>query len=240
MYRTNAKFKLLALMICVFAFAWASQALGKAGDEQALMQSIRQHIGQNMLWPSTNIRMEFPWGVPKLDDLAGKVTFSVESRSREECIGDTAFTVRIFAKGIFVREETVRVRIEVLRDFVVSSNTIAKDSILTNGDVTIQSKWVKSIPMQTVSALDDVLGKTIAVSVRPHTQITRTMLKDLKPVKKGKMVQVILDNGAMKMMMSGIAEEDGAEDSVVRIRNVSSNKIIYARVVGHGKVQVDF
>jgi len=240
MFRKNAKLTQIVFMMIVFLLARSSHALSNAGDEQALMQSMRQHIEQNMLWPSQNVRMDFIWGVPKMDDLSGKVTFNVESRSREEYIGDMSFNVKIFANGIFAREEIVRVRIEVLRDFVLSANTIAKGSILTADDVTTQSKWVKSIPMQTVSSLDDVLGKTIVVSVRPHTPITRLMLKEIKPVRKGKMVQVILDNGVMKMMMNGIAEEDGADDAVVRIRNVSSNKIIYARVIGQGKVQVDF
>jgi len=42
------------------------------------------------------------------------------------------------------------------------------------------------------------------------------------------------------MMMSGMAEEDGAEDAVVKVRNLNSNKIIYARVIGQSKVQIDF
>jgi len=159
--------------------------------------------------------------MPRIDNLSGKITSTIESRSREEYIGDTSFSIRIFANGIFLKEESVRVRIEVLHDFVVSQNSISRDSILSADDITVQKKWVRSIPMNTISSLDEALGKTITMSIRPNTQIVRSMLKEVMPVKKGKMVQVILDNGAMKMMMNGIAEEDGAEDSLVKVRNLS-------------------
>lgn len=231
---------LWAAMICVLLLAGASQAIAKAGDEQAMMRSVREHIMKNMLWPADNVRIEFLWDAPKLDDIKGKVTFHVESKSKEEFIGDTYFTIRVYADKSFVREETVRVRIEVLQDCVMSVNSISKDSIVQAEDVKVQGKWLRSIPFQSVSSLDDVVGKKITVSVRPNTQLTRVMLKGVMPVRKGKMVQVLLDNGVMTMILKGLAEEDGAEDSVVRIRNLSSNKIIYARVIGPGKVQVDF
>ena len=54
------------------------------------------------------------------------------------------------------------------------------------------------------------------------------------------MVQVILESGAINITTMGLSEEDGAEGSFVRVRNVSSNKIIYARVIGDSRVKVDF
>jgi flagella basal body P-ring formation protein FlgA len=240
MIRLNGKILALALMICLIALISPSSAFCKQDDEKMLMHEIRQHIDNNMLWPAENVRIELLSNLPKIENLNGKMTVRIESRSREEYLGDTSFSVRIFVNNIFFKEVPVRVRIEVLREFVVSRNNISKDSILSDNDVTVQKKWVRSIPMNALASLDEALGKNIIVSVRPNTQITRSMIKEIMPVKKGKMVQVILDSGAMKMMMNGIAEEDGAADALVKVRNLTSNKIIYARVVGQAKVQVDF
>jgi flagella basal body P-ring formation protein FlgA len=240
MFSLKSKKSLMLVLICTLTLIGMSQSQAKPGDEQMLMQGIRQHIEKNMNHPAENMRVEFCSVLPKLDNLPGKVTFSIDSRSREEYLGDTSVAVRIFSNGIFVREENVRVRIEVLKDFVVSTSNIAKDTIVSEGDIMVQQKWVRSIPLNGLSSIDEALGKMTAVNVRSNIQLTRHMLKEVMPVKKGKMVQVILDNGAMKMMTSGIAEEDGAEDAMVKIRNTNSNKVIYARVIGHGKVQVDF
>ena len=240
MIYTDRKIPLLIAVIFTMILASAPYAAGKSTDQPILLKSIQDHITKNMLWRAENVRTEFLWDVPKLDDLSGKVTFNIESKQREEYIGDTSFTVRIYANGKFVREENIRVRIEVLHDFVVSLNSMAKDSIVQAEDVKVQSKWVRIIPMQTLSSLNDVLGKKLTASIRPNTPLTRSMVKNVTPVKKGKMVEVILDNGVMTMTMKGIAEEDGDEDSLVKVRNLNSNKIIYARVIGQGKVQVDF
>ena len=240
MLNIEIKKPLLMFLILALISAGVLQAGAKENTDAAMMQKIRQHIEKNMIWPADSMRMEFLSAMPQMDDLKGKITYSIESRTREEYIGDTAFTVRIFANGIFAREENVRVRIEVQKDFVVSVNSIAKDSVLQASDVTLQKKWVRSIPMNAISSMDEALGKNVVAGIRPNTMITRTMLKDVMPVKKGKMVQVILDSGAMKMLMNGVAEEDGADDAFIRIRNITSNKIIYARVIGQGKVQVDF
>lgn len=240
MFRINVKILFLTLMICAGALIGPSSVFCKQSHEEMLMQKIRQHIDNNMLHPAENVRIEFLSKMPKVDILSGKITYGIESRTSEEYIGDTSFNVRIFANGIFLKEESVRVRIEVLREFVVSLDSIARDNVLSADNVTVQRKWVRRIPMNAVSSLDEAIGKTIIVSVRPNAQITRSMLKSVMPVKKGKMVQVLLDNGVMKMIMRGMAEEDGAEDSMVKVRNINSNKIIYARVVGQGIVQVDF
>jgi flagella basal body P-ring formation protein FlgA len=132
------------------------------------------------------------------------------------------------------------VRIEVLREFVFSLNPITKNTVLTDDDVTVQKKWVRRIPANSLSSVDEVRGRSLAVSLRPHAQITRNMLREVKTVSKGKMVKVVLDNGLMRIVMNGLAEEDGTDDSVIRVRNLNSNKIIYARVVGPSLVQIDF
>jgi len=240
MSRIKLSLILTMLATAILLVAAVSQATARESFDAELKQKIRRHIEQNMVWPAENMRMEFLSALPSTDDLTGKITYSIESRSREEYIGDTSFALRIFVNGIFVREANVRVRIEVLRDFVVALTSITRDSIVQSSDVTVQKKWVRNIPMNSVSSVDDVLGKSMVIGLRPNTMITRTMFKDIAPVRKGKMVQVIVDNGAMKMMMNGIAEEDGANDNLVRIRNINSNKIIYARVIGQGKVQVEF
>jgi flagella basal body P-ring formation protein FlgA len=44
----------------------------------------------------------------------------------------------------------------------------------------------------------------------------------------------------MKITTTGLSEEDGAEGSTIKVRNLTSNKIIYARVIGDAKVRIDF
>ncbi|MCG6537203.1 MAG: flagellar basal body P-ring formation chaperone FlgA, partial [Syntrophales bacterium LBB04] len=153
---------------------------------------------------------------------------------------DSYFALKLYNNGVLFREESIRVRIEVFREFVVSIKNLGRDSIIGVNDVTLQKKWVRSIPLNSISNMDEVVGKLLCVSIRPNTEISRNMLKEVTAVKRGKMVQIVLDSGAINITTTGLSEEDGAEGSFVKVRNITSNKIFYARVIGESRVRVDF
>jgi len=66
------------------------------------------------------------------------------------------------------------------------------------------------------------------------------MLKMFPLVRRGKMVRIILESGPLTVLTSGQSQEDGARDDLVRVKNLSSSKIIYARVVDDNTVKVEF
>ena len=84
------------------------------------------------------------------------------------------------------------------------------------------------------------MGKRVASSIRPNHEITRTMLREVPLVKKGRVVKMVLNNGTINITTLGQIQEDGGMGSSVRVKNISSQRIVYARVVGESLVQVDF
>jgi flagella basal body P-ring formation protein FlgA len=209
-------------------------------SQEKLGLAIKDYIQKNMPWQQSSARIEFLSRPPVVNGLSGNITFRIESKQAEGYVGDTTFSIGIFQNGVLFKEESVRVRIEVLRDFIVSSHSLAKDTILSASDITIQKKWVRSIPLNVLTAQEEALGKTLSMSIRPNTEILRNMVKEVMAVKRGKIVQVYLDNGPMQITATGLSEEDGIEGAVIKVRNLTSNKIIYATVVGQAKVKVEF
>jgi len=65
------------------------------------------------------------------------------------------------------------------------------------------------------------------------------MLKDVPLVQRGKIVKIVFDSGPMRIVTVGMPEEDGMAGAIIRVRNVTSNKIIYARVLGDSLVGID-
>jgi len=66
------------------------------------------------------------------------------------------------------------------------------------------------------------------------------MLKEIPLVRKGKMVKIVFDNGSVHIVTVGLSEEDGVAGNVVRVKNITSNKIIYARVLSDSVVGIGF
>ena len=218
----------------------AKAAVEPVIDQEKLNRAVGLHIEKNMPWMKGSIRFEILSALPQLAMPEGKVTWKVESRGNEDYLGETNFVLKLYNNGVLFREEPVRARIEVLREFVVSAKNMGRSHVVAAEDISLQKRWVRSIPLNSISDMNDVIGKSLCLAVRPNTEITGNMLKAVNAVTRGRIVQVILDSGAINITTMGMAEEDGVEGSFVRVRNISSNKIIYARVVGESKVKVDF
>ncbi len=58
-------------------------------------------------------------------------------------------------------------------------------------------------------------------------------------VLRGESVEVEVQRGAARLLLTGRAETGGRAGEMVAVRNLSSNRLFKARVVGRGKVRVD-
>ena len=107
---------LLANLICLVLLA---PAYGAVTGEQIQRQVVR-HIEQSMPWPKEAVRIDV--SVPP--DIAGietrKTVIRVETLGNEEYVGEIAFLVRL-SDGRQHRQVTVRGRMEIMQDVLVSS-----------------------------------------------------------------------------------------------------------------------
>jgi len=224
----------LALML---ALLFLAPVLANAGAN--VHEAVREYIEANMPWPQGTVRVDFISPEPDIPARGKDMTLRIESAGNADFIGDAAFLVRMSADGKFIRTETIRTRIEVMRDIVVAARTIRSGTILTGQDIRLVKKWVRRNMPDTLSSLEDAIGKRITAPAGPGMELSAARLKDAPLVRKGKMVRVQFDNGSLRITTVGIPEEDGTAGNMVRIRNVTSNKVIYARVLGDSLVGVD-
>jgi flagellar basal body P-ring formation protein FlgA len=234
---------MIASFICLLTCLWVVAAYSAdktALDQNKLNQAINEYVENNMPWPAGTMKLEVLTNLKDITLPEGRLSWKMDSKRDETFIGDTYLLLKLYSNGTMQREENIRVRIEVQRELVVSTKSLGKDSIINAGDVFLQKKWVRSIPINSIYNTDDVVGKSITMTVRPNTEIMRNMVKEVMAVKRGKLVQIFLDSGIMKITTTGLSEEDGAEGATIKVRNLTSNKIIYARVIGDAKVRIDF
>jgi len=128
----------------------------------------------------------------------------------------------------------------VRMDVVVSTKSLSSGTVLGAGDVKILQKWYDAVPQNRLSDLKEAVGKKLTVSVNPHMEITKNVLKDCPIVRRNQPVRIVLDNGVLCITASGVSQEDGILGDVVRVQNTTSKRVIHARVTGDALVAVDF
>jgi len=233
---------ILTLMIFSMATAAPSSLAGQVASIKGkdLKALVKKYIETNMPWKEENLRIEFLGRIIDPPVQGEKISCQVKSRQDEAYIGDSTFTVGIYDDGTLVREESVRVRMEVAMAVVVSAKILPRDVEINADDVKFVRKWFNQNPANIVTQMDDVIGKHPYSDIRQNIEIKRNMLKSVKTIKRGKMVKIVLENGPMMIVTFGLSEEDGSRGDFIKVKNISSNKIVYAKVIDDSSVRVDF
>ena len=224
--------------ICLSLFFAASSPADQSG-QRPVQAAVLEYIEANMPWPPRTARVEFLSGESDAKPPIKHTVLRIEPMGMGDFIGDAAFMVRHLDNGSLLRTETVRTRIEVLRDHVIAARTLAPGTILTEADLRTVRKWDRRINLQALTAKEEAIGKRLSSQTRAGMEISNFMLKDVPLVRKGKIVKVIFDNGPMRIVTVGIPEEDGIAGAIVRVRNATSNKIMYVRVLGDSLVGIE-
>ncbi|MBW1670935.1 MAG: flagellar basal body P-ring formation protein FlgA [Deltaproteobacteria bacterium] len=202
---------------------------------------IVNYINENMPWPKGTVRTEFCSQISDIDLTAKDITYRVVSIRGEDFIGYSNFAIRFYDQEVFLKEKTFRLRLEVLRDMVVSTGYLAKGTNISKDDVKLVKKWFDRISSKVIMDINDVLGKRLRTSIKqPDTIITRNMLMEPVMVKRGKLVRIVLEKGPLKVTTIGLSEQNGAFGDIIKVKNISSKNVIYARVMGDSLVQVEF
>jgi flagella basal body P-ring formation protein FlgA len=224
---------ILLFIILLFLPAYAG------GAEVSVQKAVRQYVEANSSWPTAVIRVDFLSEEPEIPKHKTHITLRVESAGQYDLIGDTAFTVSFFDGATLVRTDTIRTRIEVYREVVVAAKTLPSGAIISADDLRVTKKWLRRINPQTLSIAEEAIGKKLTTQVRSGMEISAHMLKAVALVKKGKPVKIIFNTDMMQIVTVGIPEEDGSNGAIIKVRNISSNKIIYGRVVSDSAVELN-
>jgi flagella basal body P-ring formation protein FlgA len=232
--------------VVLLLIAWCG-TLGLPEDAQGaivraeeIKAAIFLHVENNMPWAPGAIRVDFPGKVADVEVPGERGKLEVQNRPDEDYIGDAVFSVRLYSGKVLYKEEKVRVVLEVLRDFVVSARFLTRNKSIAADDVRVLRKWVKRIPPNVLTSPADAMGKALTMNLPPDSEITRSNIKAPLLIKKGSVVRILFDNGYLNVTTVGISEEDGVTDALIRVKNVSSNKTIYARVASDSLVKIEF
>jgi flagella basal body P-ring formation protein FlgA len=231
---------ILALLCSLFWALLMTDGLAAVLREGVIREIIASHIQRHMPWDREDVHITLLDGYKDIVVTAPEYTCEVEERPNEPYIGDSLIILKMYHKGIFLMERSIRVRIEVAFDILVSTRALAADAVIGSDDVRVVKRWLTREPQQVLTSADEAVGKRISSSVRPNRDITRSMLRDVPLVKRGRLVKMYLNNGLINISTVGQIQEDGVLGSLVRVKNMTSQRIVYARVVGDSLVQVDF
>jgi flagella basal body P-ring formation protein FlgA len=147
-------------------------------------------------------------------------------------------TVRVSCEGSSPWSVFVPAQVHLFREVIVARRPLARESILEQADVTLAERDVSLLTQGYLTAYDQVLGNKLTRSALPDQVLALTNVSLAEVVHKGDQVVISAKNSTINVRMPGEALSDGALGSQIRVKNQRSGRVIKARVIGPGQVEV--
>lgn len=125
-------------------------------------------------------------------------------------------------------------------DVLVAHHSIARGSILQKSDVEYAERLNSQLNRGYYTSANRLQQMEAKRSIKRGQVFTPGVLKAQKLVLRGQHITIIAQTGGLNLRVKGKALMDGQRGQTIKVRNLSSKKLIYAKVVSSGMVKINF
>ncbi len=149
----------------------------------------------------------------------------------------TAAVVAISADGRPFTTVSLRFNVKAYQQVVVAARNIAAREAITADSVRTERREIGKIAGY-ITDTGKVMGLAARRPITAGTPLTESSVDKPLMIKRGTAVTILVKAGGMIIAAGGQTMQDGREGELIRVQNVTSKRIVSARVVDTNTVQV--
>ena len=132
------------------------------------------------------------------------------------------------------------VAIDVFTDVITLNRDRKRGEFIRRADVITNRIASSQVPRDALTSVDQAIGAVLKRAVRPGDTL-RSNWVDIPPVvHRGQRVRIVARKGSIRLSTMGEALSKGRSQEFIRVRNLSSKKIVSGRVTPDGNVELEF
>lgn len=147
-------------------------------------------------------------------------------------------TVRLSCESEVRWRLFVPAQVSLFQEVLVITRPLGRHSLIQPGDLALLERDVGLLGNGYLSNPQQVAGMRLRRQVNADTVLSPNLLEQDEVVKRGDKVVISAANTQVSVRMSGEALESGNTGSQISVRNVRSGRVVKARVMGPGQVEV--
>ena len=132
----------------------------------------------------------------------------------------------------------VSAKIRKYADIYIASRFLARGIELNEDDFVLEKRDISNQSFGYITDINEIKGKILRRPLRHNSIIPPNALTKAMLVKRGDNVTILAQNTAVKVHMKGKALKNGAKGEIIRVRNLSSKRVIEGKVLSEGVVGV--
>lgn len=163
------------------------------------------------------------------------LTISLESPSQP--VGRVTLRVRCDSTTrwtVFVPGE-----VRLYREVVIAQRPLKRRAVISAADIALAERDIGSLNQGYLTDENQALGKKLTRALRPDQVLTPTSIELAEAIRRGDQVTISASSGGISVRMPGEALSDGAVGRQISVRNLRSSRVVKARVIGPGQVEVN-
>jgi len=207
--------------------------------EEHLREVFRQKVLSALPWPEEEIEITRFSAQP----LPLKVPDQAVERARLSGTphpGSNTLLVDYLVKGRLVARVRALGFVEVWVPVVVLKRPLPRGAVLSAADLALERRPLTRLPQDALFDLKEAVGKELRVGLPAGRILRQTQVKVPPLIKRNQIVKIVARSAHLTVVAQGQARQDGCLGEIIRVRNLSSKREIYARVAGPGVVEVTF
>lgn len=152
-------------------------------------------------------------------------------------LGSSRFVIIFRVDGKVRKNMSLTGRFEAMAPVAVASADVPKGSLIESRHLVMETRDITRFrkPCLDPSQLE---GRMALRGIRAGSVIELSMVQAPPLVRKGEVVKIVLNQGGIFLSTLGVARNDGGKDELIKVENISSNKILQCRVSAAGLVEV--
>lgn len=131
----------------------------------------------------------------------------------------------------------VPVKVSILSSVIVTKHTIPAKTKITEDDLDYGQFDKNKLYEGYFTNKQDVVGNESSYSLNAGSVITKRSIRQPVIVRNNQTITLVAQKGAVAVSMQGIAREDGALNSIIKVYNPTSKRIVESVVTGPNMAQ---
>ncbi len=214
----------------------AAQALTGGTIEQAGQQAINDQLkkmNESRKYTIESITVPRDLNLPQ-----GTVSYETNIPGGVKPALPTSVEVSVLIDGKPYKKVIYRARIHIYQDVLTAARAINRGERITESDLTVVSKEVNAYSGACLTDSKMAVGFVMARSVSAGTILLKAMVDKPIVVERGFPLHLIVNVNGISVQMEGTALESGRVGDRIRVRNESSRKILYGKVLDNTAVEI--
>jgi flagella basal body P-ring formation protein FlgA len=202
-----------------------------------IQHAVEQFVKQQQV-PLNNLQITLTSLNKQLRLPQCKKALQVNMAPGTKLLGHTSFTVSCASPQQW--KIYVAAHIDGQVNVLVARHPITRGMAILNADLEFVLRRYSQLNHGYYGSANLLTDMEAKRNIRAGQVLTPALLKAQKLVLRGQHITIIAQNGGLNLRVKGKALMDGQYGQTIKVQNLTSKKLIYAKVISSGTVKVNF